>query len=103
MIRWFDDSIQEMNRRGTNILIHLVLLLIAALTLMPFAFVLNNSLRTNTEQNYSFFGLPQAIRSMARFTWYEVTARPERITLRPVDDVKSTEAEERRTADQPMR
>src|SRR5881275_3239575 len=33
---------------------------IAALTLLPFAFVLNNSLRRTSEQYHSFFGAPSA-------------------------------------------
>jgi len=39
--------------------IHGVLIAILALTLMPFAFVLNNSFRTNADLNQSFFGLPK--------------------------------------------
>ena len=30
------------------------------MTLLPFVFVINNSFRTNTEMNHSFFGLPEA-------------------------------------------
>jgi ABC-type glycerol-3-phosphate transport system permease component len=48
-------------KRRQHILIHLILLLIAAMTLVPFAFVVNNSFRTNSEQNHSFFGLPESL------------------------------------------
>ncbi len=40
--------------------LHFLLLSILALTLLPFAFVINNSLRTNSEMNHSFFGLPKS-------------------------------------------
>src|SRR3954464_9685740 len=64
-----------MTRRGNNILLHLVLLLIAGMTLVPFAFVINNSLRTNTEQNHSFFGMPKSVYLDGyRFAWQ--TLRP---------------------------
>src|SRR4051812_18264163 len=41
--------------------LHAILILIAAMTLLPFAFVLNNSFRTNTELNHSFFGFPKKL------------------------------------------
>jgi ABC-type glycerol-3-phosphate transport system permease component len=49
-------------RRGrrNELIVHAVLLTILACTLLPFGFVLNNSLRTNSEMNHDFFGLPKA-------------------------------------------
>jgi ABC-type glycerol-3-phosphate transport system permease component len=38
----------------------------ATLTLVPFAFVLNNSFRTNNEMYHEFFGLPNALKGMVR-------------------------------------
>lgn len=42
-------------------LLHIVILVFAFLTLAPFLFVMNNSFRTNSEMNHSFFGVPAAI------------------------------------------
>ena len=42
-----------MKRKRNDILIHAILICISALTLLPFAFVLNNSLRTNSEMNHN--------------------------------------------------
>jgi ABC-type glycerol-3-phosphate transport system permease component len=47
-------------RRLQDLAIHTVLIAILAMTLLPFVFVINNSFRTNTEMNHSFFGLPEA-------------------------------------------
>jgi ABC-type glycerol-3-phosphate transport system permease component len=47
-----------MKRR--QLALHLVVLAILGLTLMPLVFVINNSLRTNSEKSHSFFGLPNA-------------------------------------------
>src|SRR5262249_16594136 len=63
------------------IFLHLILISVAALTLTPFAFVVNNSLRTNSEMNHAFFGLPASVKSMARITWLKVTGREEQIRL----------------------
>ncbi len=54
-----------MNRRKrlNDLAIHVVLLVILGLTLLPFAFLLNNSLRTNYELDHAFFGVPAALLS----------------------------------------
>lgn len=52
--------------RFQRILIHAVLLGFAFLTLVPLAFVVNNSLRNNTEIYHTFFGVPEAFRGFAR-------------------------------------
>ncbi|MCL5269761.1 MAG: carbohydrate ABC transporter permease [bacterium] len=41
--------------------IHLVIIFFSTLTLTPFAFVINNSMRNNTEFYHKFFGLPEAL------------------------------------------
>src|SRR3954451_23180566 len=46
--------------KRSQLALHGILVAILALTLMPFAFVVNNSFRTNSEMNHSFFGLPKA-------------------------------------------
>ena len=48
-----------MRNRSGQWALHAVLIAILALTLLPFLFVLNNSLRSNSELNHSFFGLPK--------------------------------------------
>ena len=59
-----------MKKRKSDLLIHLVLVTILALTLLPFVFVVNNSFRRTHEQYRSFFGLPEALR---KFDFVELT------------------------------
>jgi ABC-type glycerol-3-phosphate transport system permease component len=75
-----------MKRKRGDLWIHAVLIVIAVLTLLPFFFVLNNSLRTNAEMDYSFFGFPNSVKRAAAFTWYEASGQKDRIELRVVDD-----------------
>src|SRR5207249_4143986 len=78
------------NRKRTDILLHAILICICAFTLLPFAFVINNSLRTNSEMNHAFFGLPASMKSMIRFTWLKITGREDQIVMR--DSVGATPA-----------
>lgn len=48
-------------RKLNDLAIHAVLIAILAITLTPFVFLLNNSLRTNFELDHAFFGIPQAL------------------------------------------
>lgn len=48
-----------MRRSSGQYALHAVLIAILSLTLLPFVFLLNNSLRTNSELNHAFFGLPK--------------------------------------------
>ncbi len=48
--------------------LHLSLIVILSLTLVPFAFLLNNSLRTNSEMKHSYFGLPKAAVDGVQYT-----------------------------------
>ncbi len=50
-------------RRKGDLLIHAALLSILALTLMPFVFLINNSVRTNYEMDHSIFGIPAALKA----------------------------------------
>src|SRR5436190_18233183 len=76
------------HKRQRDWMIHLVLIMIAGLTLLPFALVVNNSLRTNAEMDYSFFGIPHSLQRMARFTWYQVSGQKDRIALKILDETK---------------
>lgn len=48
-------------KRINDLLTHAALCLILAITLLPFVFLLNNSLRTNYELDHAFFGVPEAL------------------------------------------
>ncbi|MDX9974582.1 MAG: carbohydrate ABC transporter permease [FCB group bacterium] len=52
--------------RLTQVALHAAIIAFAAATLLPFAFVLNNSFRTNSEIFHSFFGLPRSLESAAQ-------------------------------------
>jgi len=88
-------------KRRSDIPLHAILLVFVFLTMLPFLFVINNSLRTNTEMYHSFFGLPKSLENMARFTWYHLTGQAERIRLRrPMPEGKT--AGQVRAADMPI-
>ncbi len=69
--------------RGRLLAIHAVLLCTAALTLLPFVFVVNNALRDNFEYNRAFFGPPQALVGLAQAGWRQATGdeRPVSVQL----------------------
>ncbi len=71
-----------MKRRRSDIPIHLALIAIAAITLLPFFFVINNSFRRTTEVYHGFFGVPAAAKDGARFTWMKLTGHSEDIRVR---------------------
>jgi ABC-type glycerol-3-phosphate transport system permease component len=71
-----------MKKRTSDLPIHLILITIVAITLLPFVFVINNSFRRTTEQYHSFFGLPNAVTNLCKFTWYELSGQSDRIQLR---------------------
>jgi ABC-type glycerol-3-phosphate transport system permease component len=56
-------------RRLQDLAIHSVLIAILATTLLPFVFVINNSLRTNAEMNHGFFGTPAALTRFVGGQW----------------------------------
>src|SRR5690349_19974496 len=59
-----------MRKNKSDLPIHCVLMTFAALTLLPFIFVVNNSFRRTHEQYRSFFGVPEALRN---FDFVELT------------------------------
>ncbi|MGB7156564.1 MAG: carbohydrate ABC transporter permease [Tepidisphaeraceae bacterium] len=91
-----------MKARRSDLPIHLLLIAILAITLLPFVFVVNNSLRRTSEQFHSFFGVPASVSNLVRFTWFNVTGQPERIQLRILPDTKPGKPQSVRAADVPM-
>lgn len=75
-----------MNKRR-DIFIHAVLLIFLGLTMLPFVFVVNNSLRSQTEQYRDFFGVPSAAVDALRFTLYRVTGKQADIKVQVRADV----------------
>jgi ABC-type glycerol-3-phosphate transport system permease component len=92
----------EMQKKKSDIPIHLVLMTFAALTLLPFIFVLNNSFRRTHEQYRSFFGLPDAVTNAVRFTWFRASGQDERIQLRIMPEAAAGKAQTVRQADVPL-
>src|SRR5690242_11445037 len=91
-----------MTRRHSDIPIHLALIVIAALTVLPFVFVLNNSLRRTSEQYHSFFGAPEAVTNLLRFTWFRLTGQTDRIELRIMPEAKDAKPLRLRAGDLPL-
>jgi len=73
-------------KKKNQTIIYIILGLTAFLTMVPFIFVINSSLRTNNEVYRSFFGLPQALTSMVRFSWYKISNQEELIQLKVADE-----------------
>lgn len=73
-------------KQRRDLLIHAILLTLLFLTMVPFAFVLNNSMRTNPEMYRSFFGVPAALKNAAQFTWMTLSGKGEAIELRVRED-----------------
>src|SRR4030095_14688212 len=92
----------KMQKKRSDLPIHLVLITIAAITLLPFVFVINNSFRRTTEQYHAFFGLPTAGSNLARFTWFKVTGQPDRIQLRIMPEPAKGKPQSVRAADVPF-
>ena len=76
----------KMKRRRSDLPIHVALIAIVAFTLLPFVFVVNNSMRRTSEQFHSFFGLPTAVKDLVRFTWYAASGQADRIEVPPTPD-----------------
>jgi ABC-type glycerol-3-phosphate transport system permease component len=91
-----------MSRRRSDLPIHLALIAIAAVTLLPFVFVVNNSFRRTSEQYHSFFGPPAAVTNLVRFTWFKLTAQPERIQIRIIPEPTKGKPQPARGADLPL-
>ena len=80
--------------RAKELLLHLPILAFLAMTLLPFIFVVNNSMRRTSEQYHSFFGAPAAVTNAVRFTWFAVSGQSDRIELRLIDDARDIRASE---------
>jgi ABC-type glycerol-3-phosphate transport system permease component len=83
-LKYFKSSeqVQEassMTRR--TLLIHIVLVVLAVLTLLPFAFTLNNVFRSNFEFYRSFFSIPDAFVGIVDVSARYVTGNDDPITL----------------------
>jgi ABC-type glycerol-3-phosphate transport system permease component len=78
------------------------LIAIAAITLLPFVFVVNNSLRRTSEQYHSFFGPPGALVDLFRFSWFEVSGQRDRIAIRIMPEPKPGKPQSVRAADVPL-
>ncbi len=91
---------ESMKNKRQDILIHAILITLVALTLLPFFFVINNSLRTNSELNHSYFGIPQSFTRGISFTWFRVTGQTNRIQLRLEPDSASAAKRSQAAVDQ---
>ncbi|HEV2294496.1 MAG TPA: carbohydrate ABC transporter permease [Tepidisphaeraceae bacterium] len=91
-----------MKKTRSDLPIHLILIAILAITLLPFIFVINNSLRRTSEQYHSFFGVPNALSNIVRFTAYRLTGESERIQLRILPEPEPGKPQSVRAADVPL-
>jgi ABC-type glycerol-3-phosphate transport system permease component len=91
-----------MKRTRSDLPIHLALIFIAALTLLPFVFVVNNAFRRTSEQYHSFFAPPAAAIDLVRFTWFELTGQPQRIAVLILPEGKNGKPSSERAADVPL-
>ena len=76
--------------------IHMVLLGFAAMTLLPFAFAVNNVFRTNREFYQSFFSVPEAFQGLAVVGGRYVTGNKEPMTV--IDELGGASTVSRREA-----
>jgi ABC-type glycerol-3-phosphate transport system permease component len=91
-----------MKKRRSDLPIHCVLIAILAMTLLPFVFVINNSLRRTGEQYHSFFGVPTAVSNLVRFTWFKVAGDADRIQVRILPEPEKGKPQSVRAADVPF-
>ena len=56
----------DRQRRARDLALMLCIGAFGALTLVPFAFALNNSFRANYEMDHAFFGFPKNLNGLAR-------------------------------------
>ena len=91
-----------MTKRRSDLPIHCVLIAILAITLLPFVFVINNALRRTSEQYHSFFGVPNALANVVRFTWFKVSGDADRIRVRILPEQQTGKPQSVRAADVPL-
>jgi ABC-type glycerol-3-phosphate transport system permease component len=70
-------------------LIHGALVLFAALTLVPFAFMVNNVFRTNSEFYHSYFSLPDSFKRTARIALHSLAGNAGAVEIEAPDGRKS--------------
>ena len=70
---------------GKRIAIHVVLISFAVLTLLPFAFMVNNVFRTNSEFYHSFFSLPRAAKELAALGRDRVLGRTGEVEIKDAE------------------
>ena len=91
-----------MTKWRSDLPIHCVLVAILAITLLPFVFVINNALRRTSEQYHSFFGVPNAVANVVRFTWFKVSGDADRIRVRILPEQQTGKPQSVRAADVPL-
>jgi len=69
-----------MNLRNTGL--HAVILVFAVLTMVPLAFVVNNSFRSTLELDHAFFGWPQSFKNAAALVGPALSGSSEPVTVR---------------------
>lgn len=69
-------------------LLYAVIGVFALLTLLPFAFVINNSFRSNIEMYHSFFGLPGAIKRIVAYVPEALVGADIRVEIDQEDGVE---------------
>lgn len=74
-----------MNNKPQQALIHAILIFLAILTLVPFWFALNNSMRTNNQIMESQFRPPESITNSVGFTIAKLKGDDEAIQIRRID------------------
>ncbi len=79
-------------KRAKPILLHALILMAAALTMVPFVFALNNSFRTTVEAYHSFFGFPRALEGATQAAGRLVTRSNEPVDVVMRDGSVLTEA-----------
>jgi len=79
-----------MTRRMTQTWLHVALIALAVPTLLPFVFVLNNSVRSSSEMLHGYFGAPRAARAAAVCAWRALTGAPGASTI--ITDAKESRA-----------
>ncbi len=75
--------------RGTTLAIHVTLCCFAAFTLLPFAFLVNNVFRTNTEFYHNFFSFPDALEGLAQVCGRYVTFNTDELQVQDAETGKT--------------
>jgi ABC-type glycerol-3-phosphate transport system permease component len=82
--------------KAKTALIHAILIVFACMTLLPFAFMLNNVCRSNFEFYRDFFSVPDAFKGVAEVVWHYASGNDESLTV--ADEMGEGQVVDRRTA-----